>query len=89
MIYDQNIDNEFENDDENPYVEVEVGIVLTIRRTVKLQVNDYVKFSENTEDNDYYQTEYDFSECDWDAAMENADILPEGWDIEEQTIYYP
>lgn len=69
-------------------VEVEIEIELIVKRTVKVTVNDYTLTEGRSDDGDL-ESDIDYSSCDWDDALERADVLPKDWEIVDQTVYYP
>lgn len=57
-------------DDEIPYKEIEVTVFLTLRKTFKVNVNDYHTYIENNEEFE------DFSDCDLHKAVDEQVTLP-------------
>ena len=69
-------------------IEIEVTISITLSKTVKIYVDDYIQEApEVDEDGHYYQGDIDFSECNLCQAVEEQITLPnekvEGWNVDD------
>lgn len=69
-------------------IEIEVTISITLSKTVKIYVDDYIQEApEIDEDGHYYQGDIDFSECNLCQAVEEQITLPnekvEGWNVDD------
>lgn len=64
------------NQEEQPSKEIEVCISMTISKTVKIKVNDYVAEEDMGEDG-RPDVQYNFSDCDLKGAVENQIYLPD------------
>lgn len=67
-------------------IEVEVTVSITLSKTVKVYVDDYMQEApEIDEDGHYYQGNIDFSDCDLKSAVKNQITLPnmEGWSTDD------
>lgn len=80
------------NQIDNPEKEIEVTVIITLSRKVKVKVDDYiVTDSGKDEDGDYYE-EIDYSNCDLKSAVENQYVLPQymkelkDWEVEEYYV---
>ena len=83
------------NDPNAPYnqcdpepIEVEVTVSITLSKTVKIYVDDYIQEApEVDEDGHYYKGDIDFSECNLCKAVEEQITLPnekvEGWNVDD------
>lgn len=63
--------------DENPEVEIEVTVSVTLSKTVKVLVNDYYIADEGVDEDGYYYCDRDFSDTNLLAAVEEQVILPQ------------
>lgn len=63
------------NQVDQPDVEIEVLVSVTLSKTVKVRVNDYIVEDDGDEDGRY--PNYDFSECDLQKAVEKQIVLPQ------------
>lgn len=79
------------NQEDKKYKEIEVAVSLTVSKTVKVMVNDYI--SENYIDEDgNHCTNYDFSQCDIRKAVLDQIILPnetkalDGWNVDDLEV---
>lgn len=59
-----------------PEKEIEVTISVTLSKTVKIHVDDYIPTKEYIDDEGYMES-IDFSECDLKSAVEEQIILPQ------------
>lgn len=67
-------------------IEVEVTVSITLSKTVKIYVDDYIQEApEVDEDGHYYKGDIDFSDCDLKSAVKNQITLPnmEGWNVDD------
>ena len=69
-------------------IEVEVTVSITLSKTVKIYVDDYIQEApEVDEDGHCYQGNIDFSECNLSKAVEEQITLPnekvEGWNVDD------
>lgn len=67
-------------------IEIEVTVSITLSKTVKVYVDDYMQEApEIDEDGHYYQGNIDFSDCDLKSAVKNQITLPnmEGWSTDD------
>ena len=69
-------------------IEVEVTVSITLSKTVKIYVDDYIQEApEVDEDGNYYSGGIDFSECNLSKAVEEQITLPnenvEGWNVDD------
>lgn len=69
-------------------IEVEVTVSITLSKTVKIYVDDYIQEApEVDEDGHYYSGDIDFSECNLSRAVEEQIALPnekvEGWNVDD------
>ena len=67
-------------------IEVEVTVSITLSKTVKIYVDDYIQEApEVDEDGHYYQGDIDLSNCDLKSAVKNQITLPnmEGWNVDD------
>ena len=83
------------NDPNAPYnqvdpepIEIEVTVSITLSKTVKIYVDDYIQEApEVDEDGNYYSGGIDFSECNLSRAVEEQITLPnekvEGWNVDD------
>lgn len=65
------------NEKENPEVEIEVDVWLTIHKTFKVKTTDYDITYEGVDEDGNYECDRDFSETDIWSLIEYD--LPEGW----------
>lgn len=63
------------NEIEYPDKEIEVTVSITLSKTVKINVNDYIIETDQDEDGKYDY--YDFTECDLKGALEAQVTLPQ------------
>lgn len=64
------------NQSEPPEEEIEVLVSITLSKSVKIKVKDYVVVDEGKdEDGDYFKS-LDFSDCDLKSAVEEQIYLP-------------
>lgn len=88
MYYDDTEDAPW-NEKENPKTEVEVGveIVITLTKTIKVNVDDYTIKDKGIDDDGFPYTDIDFSTCDITDKV-NINTIKEdlkdtdSWDIE-------
>lgn len=64
------------NLDENPEVEIDVTVSITLSKTVKVKVTDYDIIDEGVDDDGNYYRDEDFSDTNLLAAVEEQVILP-------------
>lgn len=69
-------------------IEIEVTVSITLSKTVKIYVDDYIQEApEVDEDGHYHKGDIDFSECNLSKAVEEQITLPnekvEGWNIDD------
>ena len=69
-------------------IEVEVTVSITLSKTVKIYVDDYIQEApEVDEDGHYYKGDIDFSECNLSKAVKEQITLPnekvEGWNVDD------
>ena len=69
------IDNDSYEQEDLPSKEVEVTISVTLSKTVKVMVDDYVVEEDADEDGRYLN--YDYSDCDLQRAVEEQVVLPQ------------
>lgn len=82
-----------ENDPNAPYnqidpepIEIEVTVSITLSKTVKVYVDDYIEEApEVDEDGRYYKGNIDFSNCDLKSAVKNQVLLPneKDWNVDD------
>lgn len=65
------------NQKENPDKEIEVTVSITLSKTVKIKVSDYIIESEGTDEDGMYYENIDYSTCDLKKAVEEQIILPQ------------
>lgn len=76
------------NQKENPEVEIEVCVSITLHKTFKLKVSDYTIVDEGKDEDGDYFCERDFSSCNlYEAAQEQLDLSnpseENGWTEDE------
>lgn len=65
------------NQEDNSEKEIEVTVSVTLSKTIKVKVDDYIiTNSGKDEDGDYFE-EVDYSNCDLKSAVERQYILPQ------------
>lgn len=64
------------NDEGNKPLDVEVTVSLTISKTLKVPVDDYIKCPMEKDDDGVLQQDIDFSECDFYNAVKSNKVLP-------------
>lgn len=69
-------------------IEIEVTVSITLSKTVKIYVDDYIQEApEVDEDGHYHKGDIDFSECNLSKAVEEQITLPnekvEGWNVDD------
>lgn len=69
-------------------IEIEVTVSITLSKTVKIYVDDYIQEApEIDEDGHYHKGDIDFSECNLSEAVEEQITLPnekvEGWNVDD------
>lgn len=69
-------------------IEIEVTVSITLSKTVKIYVDDYIQEApEVDEDGHYYKGDIDFSECNLSKAVKEQITLPnekvEGWNVDD------
>ena len=67
-------------------IEVEVTVSITLSKTVKIYVDDYIQEApEVDEEGHYHKGDIDFYNCDLKSAVKNQIILPnmEGWNVDD------
>lgn len=65
------------NETENPEVELDVLVSVTLSKTVKVKVKDYDIVDEGLDEGGYYFCDRDFSETNLLAAVEEQVVLPQ------------
>lgn len=86
MYYDDTADAPW-NEEEHPKEEVEVEVVVTLVKTVKVEVDDYIIKDEGVDEDGFPYTDIDFSTCDITDKV-NINTIKEdlkdtdSWDIE-------
>lgn len=65
------------NQTENPEVEIEVLVSITLSKTVTVRVSDYELIDEGVDEDGCYYRDMDFSETDLLSAVEEQIILPQ------------
>lgn len=73
------------NKDSNPEKEIEVTVSVTLSKTVKISVDDYVV--EENADKDGKYLDYDFSNCDLHKAVEDQVYLPQNLAIVTERLF--
>ena len=65
------------NQVDNPEMEIEVTVSITLSKTVKIKVSDYqITDSGKDEDGEYFE-DIDYSNCDLKGAVEEQIVLPQ------------
>lgn len=64
------------NQKELPEKEIEVTIYITLSKTVKIKVSDYIVYS-NEDDNGNHFEDVDYSDCNLKEAVEKQVYLPQ------------
>jgi hypothetical protein len=68
-------------------IEIEVTVSITLSKTVKIYVDDYIQEAPESDGEVYYAGDIDFSECNLNKAVEEQITLPnekvEGWNIDD------
>ena len=65
------------NQSDNPEMEIEVTVSVTLSKTVKIKVSDYeITDSGKDEDGEYFE-DIDYSNCDLKGAVEEQIVLPQ------------
>ena len=68
-------DNSPWNEEEQPYKEVEVTVSITVSKTMKIPVNDYVMYEDGG---------IDFTDCNLKKAVEeNVEFPLKDWNLDE------
>lgn len=71
----------------NKYKEVEVTVSVTLSKTVKIKVNDYIIKEEGLDEDGQFYQELDFSECDLNRAVQEQVLLPQyyikDWNVDD------
>lgn len=86
MYYDDTADAPW-NEERNPEIEVGVEIVITLTKTIKVNVDDYTIKDKGIDDDGFPYTDIDFSTCDISDKV-NINTIKEdlkdidSWDIE-------
>lgn len=73
------------NSVENPEIEVELDVWVTLHKTIKVKTSDYQMVDEGSDELGYY-CEIDYSNCDFTSDIEGEieDSLPtSSWEIDE------
>lgn len=83
-MYEDDFDYAEQNDNEEP-INVECEVTLTITKKVKLKVYDFQVY-EDTDYNDNYTREFDFSDTDWNEVIEDNNIVPKKWTLVESNV---
>lgn len=76
------------NEQENPKVEVNVLVTISLHKTFKVKVNDYKIVDEGLDEDGQYYCDMDFSECNlYDAVQNQFDLSnpseKNGWTEDE------
>lgn len=71
MYYDDTSDAPW-NEEEQPKEEVEIEVVVTLVKTVKAEVDDYIIKDEGIDDDGYPYKDLDFTNCDFTEAINNS-----------------
>lgn len=82
MYEDYDYAEQIDNDEP---ITVECEVTLTITRKVKLKVYDFQCY-EDTDYNDNYTRELDFSDTDWDEVIEDNNIVPKKWSLVDSNV---
>ena len=66
-------------------IEVEVTVSITLSKTVKVYVDDYIQEAPESDGEVYYAGDIDLSNCDLKTAVKNQITLPnmEGWNVDD------
>lgn len=64
------------NQVDNPEIEVEVAVSVTLSKTVRIKVNDYKILDSGKDRNGIYYEDIDYSDCDLKSAVEEQVYLP-------------
>lgn len=64
-------------DSENPEVELDVVVSVTLSKTVKVKVTDYLITDEGVDEDGKYYCDRDYSDCNLLAAVEEQIVLPQ------------
>ena len=64
------------NQKELPEKEIEVTVSITLSKTIKIKVSDYIVYS-NEDDNGNHFDDIDYSDCDLKGAVEKQVYLPQ------------
>lgn len=71
----------------NKSKEVEVTVSVTLSKTVKIKVNDYIIKEEGLDEDGQFYQELDFSECDLNRAVQEQVLLPQyymkDWNVDD------
>ena len=60
------------NEEEHPKEEVEIEIVVTLVKSVKVEVDDYTIKDEGIDDDGYPYKDLDFDSCDFTEAINDS-----------------
>lgn len=85
-------DNAPWNEEEHPKEEVEVEVVVTLVKTVKVEVDDYIIKDGGVDEDNYPYKEIDFTECDFTRVLDKATIKGDlknidSWKLEDFDIF--
>lgn len=68
------------NEEEHPKEEVEIEVVVTLVKTVKAEVDDYIILDSGKDEDGNYFEDIDYSKCDLTSAVKEQVVLPhESW----------
>ena len=71
------------NQKENEDKEIDVEVTLTLKKIVKIAVDDYEIVDKEIDDDGTYWEGIDYSNCDLEGAVRDQIELPKDWDIED------
>jgi len=75
------------NQDENPEIEVELLVEVSIYKKIKIKTSKYDIIDEGLDDDGWRQYSYDYSNCDFtsdiEAEIEDSLLPMSGWEIVE------
>lgn len=60
------------NEEEHPKEEVEIEVVVTLVKSVKVEVDDYIIKDEGIDDDGYPYKDLDFTSCDFTEAINDS-----------------
>lgn len=65
---------------------VDCDVTITIRRKAKLTVSDAAVFEEGSYEDGDFSRQIDFESCDWNDAIEENQLVPDGWELVESEV---